>query len=318
MTETNNSGNNNNNNYNSVSVPIPIANALPKSHRLKRKQVSDSKQVFGKIGGFVLILMLLVMFVAIHSRHNEMVYVALLFVFLAIALFTYGFWSAVSRGDGVWQYIGKHNLQHQQVSNPNYHFRTSIPNYKGHPRSHSYMVAPPKMGGARLQIYTLSDDDHTCKTSSDNSTESASIQHLSNQEQEPSRRHHHHSHHHHHHHHRHRHLEQSKIQCQHEKLIKKYLQPERRDDSTRASFDDTIQLHQNERLCSTNDVPLRPGQSCTNLMGKHATTADDDDDDSEPVKVEVNLSRSASYRNWRQNGELFAEVTLPPLTPNHQ
>ena len=43
MTETNNSGNNNNN-YNSVSVPIPIANALPKSHRLKRKQVSDSKQ----------------------------------------------------------------------------------------------------------------------------------------------------------------------------------------------------------------------------------------------------------------------------------
>ncbi|KAH7639224.1 hypothetical protein HUG17_3257 [Dermatophagoides farinae] len=108
------------------------------------------------------------MFIAIRGRHNEMMYVALTFTFFAIALFSYGYWSAVNRGDGIWQYIGPNNLQHQQMSNPNYHFnslydqqqqrryqRQQQQSLKDNPRVRSYMVAPPKMGGARLEIYTI-------------------------------------------------------------------------------------------------------------------------------------------------------------------
>ena len=50
--------------------------------------------------------------------------------------------------------MGKHNLQHQQISNPNYHFG-SFRNYKSHPQKNVHICAPPKMGGARLNIYTI-------------------------------------------------------------------------------------------------------------------------------------------------------------------
>lgn len=50
--------------------------------------------------------------------------------------------------------MGKQNLQHQQISNPNYHFG-SFRNYKSNPNKNVHICAPPKMGGARLNIYTI-------------------------------------------------------------------------------------------------------------------------------------------------------------------
>lgn len=54
----------------------------------------------GKIGGGMFILILIILWVATHGGSNEMMYVTLLFVFIVIALFSYGFWSAVSKGEG--------------------------------------------------------------------------------------------------------------------------------------------------------------------------------------------------------------------------
>ena len=183
----------------------------------------------GKVGGGMFILILIILWVAAHGGSNEMMYLTLGFVFVAIALFSYGFWSAVSKGEGelamirlfrlyfcflfwYWislvfsfkrisnknwnktkqkansyseenvhcnwdnnrdmsncitnecvlrrpgflQYMGKHNLQHQQISHPNYHYRNqSVRNYKSHPEKNVHICAPPKMGGARLEIYTI-------------------------------------------------------------------------------------------------------------------------------------------------------------------
>ncbi|XP_054166986.1 probable serine/threonine-protein kinase mkcB [Oppia nitens] len=114
------------------------------------------KEAIGKIGGGMFILILVILFFAAHGGSNEMMYITLTFVFIIIALFSYGFWSSVSKGEGIWQYVGKHNLQHQQISNPNYHFgsfRTN--NYKENPNKNVHLCAPPKMGGARLNIYTI-------------------------------------------------------------------------------------------------------------------------------------------------------------------
>lgn len=220
-----------------------------------------------------------------------MVYVALIFVFLAIALFTFGFWRAVNRGDGVWQYIGKQNLQHQQVSNPNYHFRNSVPNYKGHPKSRVHVVQPPKMGGLRLQIYTLSDDEQLKRTSP--SRESL---HQSRHSSCSSRHHHRHdvnrSHHHRHHHH-------------HEKVTTTAFLHSSRTTSpnvNRASLDDfsvsngTAQGH---IISSQQTSPLLSDHNDMNLCET------ENGDDSEPIKIEVTFDR--------RHNEDFELVELPPL-----
>lgn len=273
--------------------------------------VSLCLPVVGKIGGIILLLMLLVLFVSIHSRNNEMVYVALLFVFLAMALFTYGFWSAVSKGEGIWQYVGKHNLQHQQVSSPNYHYGTAA-NFKGHPKSKVHVVAPPKMGGVRLEIYTLTEDEQLRKVSSDAGSEPG---HHTRQ----------HSHRH-HHHHRHRHSDYTHRlyhQTQHEKMLKTYLQPDKRDDSSRTSFDAAMVKSNGDLVHSTVDtspensttsgttLPLRPGHSCMNLPLYDGANSELHELD--PIKVEVNLSRSGSHQYRRHQREGFEEVQLPEL-----
>ncbi|KAH9425241.1 hypothetical protein DERP_014678 [Dermatophagoides pteronyssinus] len=135
--------------------------------RIKRRSKISNKTL-GKFLGFTFLLLILVaMFIAIRGRHNEMMYVALTFTIFSIALFSYGYWSAVNRGDGIWQYIGPTNLQHQQMSNPNYHFDPIHPeqqqqqlssSMKNNPNIRSYMVAPPKMGGQTSGNYSLNEN----------------------------------------------------------------------------------------------------------------------------------------------------------------
>ncbi|CAG2166505.1 unnamed protein product [Oppiella nova] len=115
----------------------------------------ENNKEIGKIGGGMFILILIILFFAAHGGSNEMMYLTLAFVFIIIALFSYGFWSSVSKGEGIWQYWGKQNLQHQQISNPNYHYGGSFRNYKSNPNKAVHICAPPKMGGARLNIYTI-------------------------------------------------------------------------------------------------------------------------------------------------------------------
>ena len=193
--------------------------------RIKRRSKISNKTL-GKFLGFTFLLLILVaMFIAIRGRHNEMMYVALTFTIFSIALFSYGYWSAVNRGDGIWQYIGPTNLQHQQMSNPNYHFDPIHPeqqqqlssSMKNNPNIRSYMVAPPKMGGVRLNIFTIGDDDKD--NAADVGGRSSST--ISNsppcpspnyhQQQQFHSKHNHHSHHHrnHHHHHHHHHKQHS-------------------------------------------------------------------------------------------------------------
>jgi hypothetical protein len=49
----------------------------------------------------MLILILVILFFAAHGGPDEMMYITLVFVFIAIALFSYGFWSSVSKGEGM-------------------------------------------------------------------------------------------------------------------------------------------------------------------------------------------------------------------------
>lgn len=255
----------------------------------------------------MLLLMLLILFVAAHGRSNEMMYMTLLFVFLAVALFTYGYWTAVSKGEGISQYIGKHNLQHQQMSSPNYHFVSSVPNFKGHPKSKVHVVVPPKMGGVKLEIYTLPDD---CNTGSISGASDHS--------------HHHHQQHnnqqrHYHHHHHHKHEMQRNYHQHHQDLMIK---------NSMVSFEDIEERHKHKKSLTKLNSPLtkennlhshrkisqdqlalmQPGHSCVDLS--EVTTSTDVND---PIHCEVNLSRSASQYYRQRQREGFAEVNLPPL-----
>ena len=253
----------------------------------------------------VIIMMVVVFFVATHSRQNEMVYVALVFVFLAIALFSFGFWRAVNRGDGVWQYIGKHNLQHQQVSNPNYHFR-SVPNYKGHPKSRVHVVQPPKMGGVRLEIYTLSDDDQLRRASPGRES-----LHQSRHSSSSSRHHHRsevtRSHHHHHRHHRHH---QEKVITTAEIMHAKGSSPSnlnRASDEGGTSTSSASTVTQGPHITTS---PSPPQPQTSSLLAEHNNCANlcelaETGDDSEPIKIEVNFTR--------RHNEDFELVELPPL-----
>ncbi|CAG2122584.1 unnamed protein product, partial [Medioppia subpectinata] len=58
----------------------------------------ESKEI-GRIGGGMFILILIILFFAAHGGSNEMMYLTLGFVFIIIALFSYGFWSAVNKGE---------------------------------------------------------------------------------------------------------------------------------------------------------------------------------------------------------------------------
>lgn len=264
----------------------------------------------------MLILIVVILFVATRGRSNEMMYVTLLFVFLAIAFFTYGYWSSVSRGDGVWQYTGSHNLQHQQVSNPNYHFGTAI-NYKGHPKSKMHLVAPPKMGGARLEIYTLTDDGSTQSVNSNVPQSCQSQQSQQNRQRSshsPSSHNHHHRHHHHRQHHPYQNHcpgNQKRVFAQHqqfEQIAMNHLNvnPDLKNNlfhSCESLLVDSMPTAKEKNLLPT---PIRGGKSCIDLNC--------DDYDDEPVKCEVNLSRSASsYRHHSRKHyrEGFAEVQLP-------
>lgn len=257
--------------------------------------------VFRKAGFFFIIIMVVVFFVATHSRQNEMVYVALVFAFIAIALFSFGFWRAVNRGDGVWQYIGKHNLQHQQVSNPNYHFR-SVPNYKGHPKSRVHVVQPPKMGGVRLEIYTLSDDDQLRKASPGQES-----LHQSRHSSSGSRHHHRHEGTRSHHHHRHHRHHQEKVITTAEITHSKAPSPST---VNRASDEGGVTTGttatQGQHISSiTPQKTVSPllttdQNNCANLCEMA-----ENGDDSEPIKIEVNFAR--------RHNEDFELVELPPL-----
>lgn len=258
--------------------------------------------VIGKIGFFILILMVVVFFVAIHSRQSEIVYVLLLIVFVSIALFSFVFWIAVNRNDGPWQ--------HQQVARPR-HSQGPVHNYKGHPRSKVHIISPPKMG-AYLKIYTLSDDSQLAKSSIASENETGP-------EEGNLGQHSHHHHHHHHHHHRSRKQDNSNS-YQISQTTAAYLHPNlERNDTSRASFD-AVSYSSNGNpnyLAYGNptyvSVPLRTGQSCINLP----IGIDEDIAESEPIKIEVNLSRSASYQQRRRIREGFEEVFLPACLDNY-
>lgn len=272
----------------------------------------------GKIGGLMLFLILVVLFVAVHGRNNDMVYVTFLFVFLVLALFSYGYWRAVNRGEGIGQYVGKQNLQHQQVSNPNYHFNNNVPDYRDHPKSKVHVVQPPKMGGVRLQIYTLNDEEAASSVGSSSTPLSGQPSPASNSgHHRHSHHHHHHSHHHGHRHHSHHHSHRPSDLTNMEQLLQNNGALSLLQSSRRLSVDCD---HLPDRPMSLSVLPERQGRSCVNIpmsvMNSECSAQPPVDDQDHAIKCEVNLARSTSHYYNRQNyhyrdSEDFVEVNLP-------